>query len=95
MCQVLVGAVLCVSRRADDRPTMKDVVALLEEIRRPAAANDTKPSPATMLPVAAAAPMLTPTLVPPTPTPAPTPTSSYSRSPALRPPSPFLGRFID
>ncbi|KAI4989900.1 hypothetical protein ZWY2020_038263 [Hordeum vulgare] len=61
MRQVLAVAALCVSRRADDRPAMKDVVALLEEIRRPAAADDAKPSPATTLPTAAAAaPMLSP-----------------------------------
>ncbi|KAF8781046.1 hypothetical protein HU200_001018 [Digitaria exilis] len=47
MRQVLSVAVLCVSRRADDRPAMKDVVALLEEIRRPPAGDDdAKPSPA-------------------------------------------------
>jgi hypothetical protein len=40
MRQVLSVAALCVSRRADDRPAMKDVVALLEEIRHPAAAGD-------------------------------------------------------
>ncbi|CAD6224501.1 unnamed protein product [Miscanthus lutarioriparius] len=46
MRQVLSVGVLCVSRRADDRPAMKDVVALLKEIRRPAAADDVKqPSP--------------------------------------------------
>ncbi|VAI33495.1 unnamed protein product [Triticum turgidum subsp. durum] len=61
MRQVLAVAALCVSRRADDRPAMKDVVALLEEIRRPAAADDAKPPrPATTLPSAAAAPMLSP-----------------------------------
>ncbi|KAM0838184.1 hypothetical protein ACQ4PT_061147 [Festuca glaucescens] len=35
MRQVLAVAVPCVSHLADDRPAMKDVVALLEEIRRP------------------------------------------------------------
>jgi serine/threonine protein kinase len=46
MRQVLSVAALCVSRRADDRPAMKDVVALLKEIRRPAAVDDAKqPSP--------------------------------------------------
>ncbi|KAL5201924.1 hypothetical protein ABZP36_036278 [Zizania latifolia] len=61
MRQVLSVAALCVSRRADDRPAMKDVVALLKEIRRPAAADDAKqpqPLPASALPAtpAAAAP---------------------------------------
>jgi serine/threonine protein kinase len=60
MRQVLAVAVLCVSHRADDRPAMKDVVALLEEIRRPAAADDAKPPPAAALPAAFAAPMLSP-----------------------------------
>ncbi|KAJ3677549.1 hypothetical protein LUZ60_003273 [Juncus effusus] len=35
MHQAIAIAVLCVCFRADDRPTMKDVVALLKEIRRP------------------------------------------------------------
>ncbi|KQJ90669.1 LRR receptor-like serine/threonine-protein kinase [Brachypodium distachyon] len=63
MRQVLAVAALCVSQRADDRPAMKDVVALLEEIRRPgtAAADDSKPAPAASLPAAvAAAPVLSP-----------------------------------
>ncbi|GJN33680.1 hypothetical protein PR202_gb22301 [Eleusine coracana subsp. coracana] len=38
MRQVLSVAALCVAHRADDRPAMTDVVALLKEIRRPAAA---------------------------------------------------------
>jgi serine/threonine protein kinase len=57
MRQVLSVAALCVSRRADDRPAMKDVVALLKEIRRPVAADDAKqPSPtgAAATPAAAA-----------------------------------------
>jgi serine/threonine protein kinase len=46
MRQALSVAALCVSRRADDRPAMKDVAALLREIRRPAAVDDAKqPSP--------------------------------------------------
>ncbi|XP_040383110.1 LRR receptor-like serine/threonine-protein kinase RGI3 [Oryza brachyantha] len=36
MLQVFSVAVLCIAHRADDRPAMKDVVALLKEIRRPA-----------------------------------------------------------
>jgi serine/threonine protein kinase len=47
MRQVLSVATLCVSRRADDRPAMKDVVALLKEIRRPAAVDDAKQRPPT------------------------------------------------
>ncbi|GJM98493.1 hypothetical protein PR202_ga15512 [Eleusine coracana subsp. coracana] len=39
MRQVLSVAALCVAHRADDRPAMTDVVALLKEIRRPAAAR--------------------------------------------------------
>lgn len=35
MTQALAISVLCVSPRPNDRPTMKDVVALLKEIRRP------------------------------------------------------------
>lgn len=35
MLQALAISVLCVSARADDRPMMKDVVAMLKEIRRP------------------------------------------------------------
>ena len=42
MLQVFAVAMLCVAHRADDRPAMKDVVALLEEIRRPAAGDDAK-----------------------------------------------------
>lgn len=34
--QALAIASLCVGARAEDRPTMKDVAALLKEIRRPA-----------------------------------------------------------
>jgi serine/threonine protein kinase len=37
---VLSVAVLCIAPRADDRPAMTDVVALLKEIRRPAGADD-------------------------------------------------------
>ena len=36
MLQVFAVAMLCVAHRADDRPAMKDVVALLKEVRRPA-----------------------------------------------------------
>jgi serine/threonine protein kinase len=35
MLQVFSVAVLCIAHRSDDRPAMKDVVALLKEIRRP------------------------------------------------------------
>nr|BAJ97371.1 predicted protein [Hordeum vulgare subsp. vulgare] len=35
MLQVFAVAMLCISHRADDRPAMKDVVALLKEVRRP------------------------------------------------------------
>ncbi|KAI5007973.1 hypothetical protein ZWY2020_009021 [Hordeum vulgare] len=56
MRQVLAVAALCMSRRVDDRLVMKDVVALLEEIRCPSATDDAKPSPATTLPTAAPAP---------------------------------------
>ncbi|KAG0465063.1 hypothetical protein HPP92_019227 [Vanilla planifolia] len=35
MTQTLAISILCVSHRPDDRPTMKDVVAILKEIRRP------------------------------------------------------------
>jgi hypothetical protein len=57
MRQALSVATLCVSRRADDRPAMKDVVALLKEIRRPASGggdDDTKPQPLPQQPAAAA-----------------------------------------
>jgi serine/threonine protein kinase len=37
MVQAMAIAVLCICTRADERPTMKDIVALLKEIRRPAA----------------------------------------------------------
>lgn len=37
MLQALAIAVLCICPRANDRPTMKDVGALLKEIRRPVA----------------------------------------------------------
>jgi serine/threonine protein kinase len=37
MLQAMAIAILCICVRADDRPTMKDIVALLKEIRRPAA----------------------------------------------------------
>ncbi|XP_042440769.1 LRR receptor-like serine/threonine-protein kinase RGI3 [Zingiber officinale] len=40
MLQALSISVLCVSNRPDERPAMKDVVSLLEEVRRPA--NDEK-----------------------------------------------------
>jgi serine/threonine protein kinase len=51
MRQALSVAALCVAPRADDRPAMTDVVALLEEIRRPAGSGDDattkqQPSPA-------------------------------------------------
>uniref|UniRef100_A0A0A9EBL1 Protein kinase domain-containing protein n=1 Tax=Arundo donax TaxID=35708 RepID=A0A0A9EBL1_ARUDO len=56
MRQVLSVATLCVSHRADDRPAMKDVVALLKEIRRPAAGDDAaKQQLASAAPAAAAA----------------------------------------
>ncbi|KAM0829277.1 hypothetical protein ACQ4PT_066972 [Festuca glaucescens] len=35
MLQVFAVAMLYISHRADDRPAMKDVVALLKEVRRP------------------------------------------------------------
>ncbi|WOK92026.1 putative LRR receptor-like serine/threonine-protein kinase [Canna indica] len=41
MIQVLSVSIMCIGHRADDRPTMKDVVALLKEIRRPV--NDELP----------------------------------------------------
>ncbi|CAO2191905.1 unnamed protein product [Urochloa humidicola] len=49
MLQVFSVAMLCIAHRADDRPAMKDVVALLKEIRRPAAegADEGKGQPAT------------------------------------------------
>ncbi|KAL5220440.1 hypothetical protein ABZP36_025153 [Zizania latifolia] len=40
MLQVFSVAVLCIGHRADDRPAMKDVVALLKEIRRPLESAD-------------------------------------------------------
>lgn len=55
MRQVLSLAALCVAHRADDRPAMKDVVALLKEIRRPAPVDDAKQQqPSSALPAAAA-----------------------------------------
>jgi serine/threonine protein kinase len=48
MLQVFAVAMLCISHRADDRPAMKDVVALLKEIRRPTdsvAGDDGKEQP--------------------------------------------------
>ncbi|GJN15864.1 hypothetical protein PR202_gb02809 [Eleusine coracana subsp. coracana] len=36
MLQLFSVALLCIAHRADDRPAMKDVVALLKEVRRPA-----------------------------------------------------------
>jgi serine/threonine protein kinase len=36
MLQVFSVAMLCIAHRADDRPAMKDVVALLKEVKRPA-----------------------------------------------------------
>lgn len=36
MMQVFAVVMLCIAHRADDRPAMKDVVALLKEVRRPA-----------------------------------------------------------
>lgn len=46
MLQALSISVLCVGHRPDDRPAMNDVVALLEEVRRPANDEQTK-EPAT------------------------------------------------
>jgi len=43
MIQAVAISVLCVSPRPDDRPTMKDVVALLKEIRR-SVIDEPKPS---------------------------------------------------
>ena len=40
MLQVFAVAMLCVAHRADDRPAMKDVVALLKEVRRPAGGGE-------------------------------------------------------
>jgi serine/threonine protein kinase len=47
MLQVFAVAMLCISHRADDRPAMKDVVALLKEVRRPpdSAGDDGKEQP--------------------------------------------------
>ncbi|VAI73621.1 LRR receptor-like serine/threonine-protein kinase RGI3 [Triticum urartu] len=47
MLQVFAVAMLCISHRADDRPAMKDVVALLKEVRRPpeSAADEGKEQP--------------------------------------------------
>uniref|UniRef100_A0A0A9DDP3 Protein kinase domain-containing protein n=1 Tax=Arundo donax TaxID=35708 RepID=A0A0A9DDP3_ARUDO len=56
MRQVLSVATLCVSHRADDRPAMKDVVALFTEIRRPAAGDDAKPLTASAASAAAVSP---------------------------------------
>ncbi|CAL5013206.1 unnamed protein product [Urochloa decumbens] len=60
MLQVFAVAMLCIAHRADDRPAMKDVVALLKEVRRPAAegAEEGKGQPAaTACNSAAAAPV--------------------------------------
>jgi serine/threonine protein kinase len=53
MRQVLSVATLCVAHRADDRPAMTDVVALLKEIRRPAAGDDATKQPPPPTPVPA------------------------------------------
>ncbi|OAY70081.1 putative LRR receptor-like serine/threonine-protein kinase [Ananas comosus] len=55
MLQALAISVLCICPRADDRPTMKDVAALLREIRRPAVDEPQKeptgaPAPAAAFP---------------------------------------------
>lgn len=51
MLQALGIALLCTSNRAEDRPTMKDVVALLREIRHePAVASEPHKPPATKSP---------------------------------------------
>lgn len=50
MQQALAISVLCTSPRADDRPTMKDVVAMLKEIRR--TVNDDGKEPSACAPAA-------------------------------------------
>ncbi len=63
MRQVLSVAALCVAPRADDRPAMTDVVALLEEIRRPAGSRDdatTKQQPSPAPPAARVSPVRSP-----------------------------------
>lgn len=45
MVQLLAVAALCLSRRPRERPTMKDVVALLEEIAAPPVPDGPKPPP--------------------------------------------------
>ncbi|CAD6264524.1 unnamed protein product [Miscanthus lutarioriparius] len=61
MLQVFSVAMLCIAHRAEDRPAMKDVVALLKEIRRPAERSEEgKEQPAcnaTAAATAAAAPV--------------------------------------
>ncbi|KAL6858886.1 hypothetical protein ACP4OV_017888 [Aristida adscensionis] len=60
MLQVFAVALLCIAHRADDRPAMKDVVALLKEVRRPAeggaAGEDGKERPPASNAAAAAPP---------------------------------------
>jgi serine/threonine protein kinase len=58
MLQVFSVAMLCIAHRAEDRPAMKDVVALLKEIRRPAERSDEgKEQPACNTAAAAAEPL--------------------------------------
>ncbi|KAJ1268988.1 hypothetical protein BS78_07G175500 [Paspalum vaginatum] len=58
MLQVFSVAMLCIAHRADDRPAMKDVVALLKEVRRPAeSAEEGKEQPACNSAAAATAPV--------------------------------------
>jgi serine/threonine protein kinase len=56
MLQVFSVAMLCITHRAEDRPAMKDVVALLKEISRPAERSEEgKEQPACNAAAAAAA----------------------------------------
>jgi serine/threonine protein kinase len=56
MLQVFSVAMLCIAHRAEDRPAMNDVVALLKEIRRPAERSEEgKEQPACNAAAAAAA----------------------------------------
>ena len=56
MLQVFSVAMLCIAHRAEDRPAMKDVVALLKEIRQPAErTEERKEQPACNAAAAAAA----------------------------------------
>jgi len=62
MLQALGIALLCTSNRAEDRPTMKDVAALLREIRHdsPPAAEPHKPKPKTSQPSSYSSSSVTP-----------------------------------